>query len=57
MAHVLSIGGGVLVEEGLLGGLWRGQVQATVAIVAAAVLFLHVRHLLPQLLKLCWIYA
>lgn len=55
MAHVLSIGGGVLVEEGLLGGLWRGQVQAAAAV--AVVLFLQVRHLLPQLLKLCWIYA
>lgn len=62
VTHVLPIGGGVLVDDGVL---WRrrgGEVEAPVAVVAAAVvvvLLLHMSicHFLPQLLQLCWNYA
>lgn len=61
VTHVLPIGGGVLVDDRVL---WRGrggEVEAPVAVVAAAVvvllLHLSVCHFLPQLLQLCWNYA
>lgn len=61
MAAVLAVGRSVLVEEAAFGrhGRGGGQVQATVAVVAAAVLLLHVcaRYLLPQLLQLSWNHA
>ena len=59
VAQVHSVGRGVLVEQGVLGGRGGGQVQASVAVVAAVVLLLHmsVRHLLPQLLQLGWNHA
>lgn len=60
MTHVLAVDGSMLVDDGVLWGCRGGQVQAPVAVVAAAVvLLLHVsvRHLLPQLLQLCWNHA
>lgn len=64
VTHVLPVGGGVLVEGRVLRRRRGGQVEAPVAVVVAAavvavVLLLHVgvRHLLPQLLQLCWNHA
>lgn len=63
VTHVLPVGGGVLVEDGVLWQCRRREVEPPVAVVAAAVvvvvLLLHlgVRHLLPQLLQLGWNHA
>lgn len=61
VAHVLAIGGGMLVVEWVLWRCRGRQVEAPVAVVVAAVvvLLLHVSvcHLLPQLLQLGWNHA
>lgn len=61
VAHVLAVGGGMLVVEWVLWRCRGRQVEAPVAVVAAAVvvLLLHVSvcHLLPQLLQLGWNHA
>lgn len=61
VTHVLPVGGGVLVDDQVLWRCRGGEVEAPVAVVAAAVvvllLHLSVCHFLPQLLQLCWNYA
>lgn len=61
VTHVLPVGGGVLVDDRVLWRCRGGEVEAPVAVVAAAVvvllLHLSVCHFLPQLLQLCWNYA
>lgn len=63
VTHVLPVGGGVLVDDGVLWRCRGGEVEAPVAVVAVVVvvvvllLHLSVCHLLPQLLQLCWNYA
>lgn len=64
VTYVLAVGGGVLVDDGVLWRCRGGEVQAPVAVAAAAVvvvvvllLHLSVCHFLPQLLQLCWNYA
>lgn len=61
VTQVLAIGGGVLVDDGVLWRCRGGEVEAPVAVAAAAVvvllLHLSICHFLPQLLQLCWNYA
>lgn len=62
VTHVLPVGGGVQVDDGVLWRCRGREVEAPVAVVAVVVVVvllfhLSVCHLLPQLLQLCWNYA